>query len=53
MAMSPLIWNAFCLGLRQGREEERKEIAKKMLEAGMDIETIATMTDLNPSKITG
>ena len=38
-------------GLQQGLEKGRKEIAQKMLEAGMDIETIATMTDLNPSEI--
>jgi len=40
-------------GLEKGLEKGRKEIAQKMLEAGMDIETIATMTDLNPSEITG
>ncbi len=40
-------------GLQQGLEKGRKEIAQKMLEAGMDIETIATMTDLNPSEIMG
>ncbi|MEK8016294.1 MAG: Rpn family recombination-promoting nuclease/putative transposase [Candidatus Parabeggiatoa sp.] len=40
-------------GLEKGLEKGRKEIAQKMLEAGMDIETIATMTDLNPSEIMG
>jgi len=43
-------------GLQRGREEgsetKARKIAQKMLEAGMDIETIATMTDLNPSEIT-
>jgi len=29
------------------------EIAKKMLESCMDIATIAAMTDLSPSEITG
>jgi predicted transposase/invertase (TIGR01784 family) len=42
-------------GLQEGREEgeetKARKIAKRMLEAGIDIETIATMTDLNPSEI--
>ena len=32
--------------------DEARKIAKKMLKVGMDIETIATMTDLSPSEIT-
>ncbi len=44
-------------GLQEGREEgeetKARKIAKRMLEAGINIETIATMTDLNPSEITG
>jgi len=47
-------------GLQQGRQEGRQEgenakarkIAQNMLKAGIDIETIATMTGLSPSEIT-
>jgi predicted transposase/invertase (TIGR01784 family) len=43
-------------GLQQGRDEgelkAKLEIAKKLLGTGMDIETVAAMTDLSPSEIT-
>ncbi|GEM_PF-3561370 len=33
--------------------QEGEDAAKRMLGAGMDIETIVAMTDLSPSEITG
>ena len=36
----------------KGQRVKALEIAKRMLGAGMDIETIATMTGLSPSEIT-
>jgi predicted transposase/invertase (TIGR01784 family) len=41
-------------GLQKGREEAanaKLEMAKKMQESGMDIETIASLTGLNPDKL--
>jgi predicted transposase/invertase (TIGR01784 family) len=40
-------------GWQEGELKAKLEIAKKLLEAGMDIETIAAMTDLSPSEIAG
>jgi len=40
-------------GLQQGELKAKLEIAKKMLGSGMDIETVAAMTGLSPSEITG
>ncbi len=40
-------------GLQQGEDAKARQIAKKMLGSGMDIEMIATMTGLSPSEITG
>jgi len=39
-------------GWQGGEDAKARKIAKKMLKAGMDIETIAAMTDLSPSEIT-
>jgi predicted transposase/invertase (TIGR01784 family) len=38
-------------GLQQGELNTKKAIAKKMLESGMDIETIVAMTGLSPNEI--
>jgi predicted transposase/invertase (TIGR01784 family) len=42
-------------GLQKGRDEgeanARLEMAKKMQESGMDIETIASLTGLNPDEL--
>ena len=38
-------------GREEGREQRNIEIAKKMLAAGMDIDTIINMTDLSKSEI--
>ena len=38
-------------GREEGREQRNIEIAKKMLAAGMDIDTIKNMTDLSKSEI--
>jgi len=40
-------------GLQQGELKAKLEIAKKLLNSGMDIETVATMTDLSPNEIKG
>jgi predicted transposase/invertase (TIGR01784 family) len=40
-------------GLQQGELNTKKAIAKKMLESGMDIETIVAMTGLNLNDIKG
>jgi predicted transposase/invertase (TIGR01784 family) len=40
-------------GWQGGEDAKARKIAKKMLGSGMDIETIATMTGLNPNEITG
>jgi predicted transposase/invertase (TIGR01784 family) len=37
---------------KKGQQVKALEIAKKLLGTGMDIETVATMTDLSPSEIT-
>ncbi|MDM8559866.1 Rpn family recombination-promoting nuclease/putative transposase [Candidatus Parabeggiatoa sp. HSG14] len=55
------IKTALNTGLQKGRQEGQQEgklkaklaIAKKLLESGMKIEKVATMTGLNPSEITG
>lgn len=39
------------VGREEGREQRNIEIAKKMLAAGMDIDTIMKMTDLSKSEI--
>ena len=38
-------------GRAEGREQRNIEIAKKMLAAGMDIDTVINMTDLSKSEI--
>ena len=38
-------------GRAEGREQRNIEIAKKMLAAGMDIDTVIKMTDLSKSEI--
>jgi len=38
-------------GLREGENVKARKIAQKMFKAGIDIETIATMTDLSPDII--
>jgi len=40
-------------GLQQGEDAKARQIAKKMLGSGMDIETIVALTGLSPSEITG
>jgi len=40
-------------GWQGGEDAKARKIAKKMLGAGMDIETIAAMTGLSTSEITG
>ena len=43
--------NSIDTALEKGREEKAIQIAKKMLDAGMDIDTIINMTDLSKSEI--
>ena len=43
--------NSIDTALEKGREEKANQIAKKMLDAGMDIDTIMKMTDLSKSEI--
>ena len=47
--------NSIDTALEKGREEGKKsmtiQIAKKMLDAGMDIETVMQITDLSKSEI--
>ena len=47
--------NSIDTALEKGREEGKNskaiQIAKKMLDAGMDIETVMQITDLSKSKI--
>ena len=43
--------NSIDTALEKGREEKAIQIAKKMLAAGMDIDTIINMTDLSKSEI--
>ena len=38
-------------GLQEGKISEKKDIAKKMLEIGMDIEQIMKITDLSKEEI--
>jgi predicted transposase/invertase (TIGR01784 family) len=38
---------------KKGQQVKALEIAKKLLNSGMDIETVATMTDLSPNEIKG
>ena len=38
-------------GLHKGKISEKKDIAKKMLEIGMDIEQIMKITDLSKEEI--
>lgn len=38
-------------GRAEGREQRNIEIAKKMLAAGMDVDTVIKMTDLSKSEI--
>jgi predicted transposase/invertase (TIGR01784 family) len=40
-------------GWQEGENAKARKIAKKMLAKGMDIETIAAMTDLSPNEIKG
>jgi len=40
-------------GLQQGRHDGKLEVAKEMQKSGMDMETIAALTGLSPSEITG
>ena len=43
--------NSIDTALEKGREEKAIQIAKKMLDAGMDIDTIMRMTDLSKNEI--
>ena len=43
--------NSIDTALEKGREEKAIQIAKKMLAAGMDIDTIINMTDLPKDEI--
>ena len=43
--------NSIDTALEKGREEKAIQIAKKMLAAGMDIDTIINMTDLSKDEI--
>ena len=43
--------NSIDTALEKGREEKTIQIAKKMLDAGMDIDTIMRMTDLSKNEI--
>ena len=49
------IKNSIDTALEKGREEGKKskaiQIAKRMFDAGMDIETVMQITDLSKSKI--
>ena len=38
-------------GLHEGKMSEKKDIAKKMLEIGMDVEQIMKITDLSKEEI--
>jgi len=40
-------------GRQEGKFEGKLEIAKKLLDSGMDIETVAAMTNLSPNDIKG
>ena len=39
-------------GIKEGKKEEQLEIAKKMLEKGINLETIVELTDLTIEEIT-
>ena len=43
--------NSIDTAFEKGREEKAIQIAKKMLDAGMDIDTIMRMTDLSKNEI--
>ena len=45
------IKNSLDTAKEEGREEKAIQIAKKMLDAGMDIDTIMRMTDLSKNEI--
>jgi predicted transposase/invertase (TIGR01784 family) len=47
----PYITSIERMGIEKGREEERKEIAKRLLLQGVSVETIAQATDLTLEQI--
>lgn len=41
----------FKIGMEEGRQEEKLEIAKAMLKKEIDLETISTVTDLSKAEL--